>query len=140
MGFPEEDALTTDEDYGLLGLRPEAISNVPVATRDAKRHAATGRVLSYLGKRAKRPVTAIGDELKESIMVLAMQACIGHRGARPSGQDADMIAGLIKFQTEWLDKVRLGLVEPYFVDSTTAVHEFGPLGGSSPKADDWVDP
>jgi hypothetical protein len=38
----------------------------------------------------------------------------------------------------WLEKVRLGTVEPEFTDSSPTVAEFGPLGGTSQTADAWA--
>lgn len=140
MPVAGEENLTSDADYGLLGMRPEAIAGVPVATRDALRLAGQDRVLAYLGKRAKRPVTEIDYELKRAVIAFAMVNCIRHRGAKPNSEDMRLLSDALEEVKTWLDLVRVGEVEPYFVDSTAAAAEFGPLGGSSPKADDWVDP
>lgn len=136
MPVPGEETLTSDDDYGLLGIRPEALSSVPVETRDALRLAAQDEVLSFLGKRAKRPVTAIDYGLRHATMVRACDKVLLHRGARPNGQDKQIVTDALKATHEWLDKVRLGLVEPYFTDSSPAVDEMGPLAGSTRLSDE----
>lgn len=136
MPVPGEETLTADADYGLLGIRPEAIESVPLVTRDALRCAAQDEVLSFLGKRAIRPVTAIDYGLKRAIIFRACDKAMLHRGSRPSNQDKLLLEGEAKIIEAWLDKVRLGLVEPYFTDSTPAVDEMGPLAGSTRLSDE----
>ncbi len=136
MPLPEEMALTADADYGLLGLRPEAVANVPLATRDALRLAAQDRVLSALGKRAKRPVTYIDAELRRAVMVFASLNAIRVRGARPNGEDERILASAVAEAETWLARVRLGEEEPYYVDASPSLREMGSIAGSTRLSDE----
>lgn len=136
MPLPEELTLTSDADYGLLGLRPEAVASVPIATRDALRLAAQDRVLSALGKRAKRPVTYIDGELRRAVMVFASLNAIRVRGARPNGEDERILASAVTEVETWLARVRLGEEEPYYVDASPALREMGPIAGSTRLSDE----
>lgn len=133
--LPGEETLTTEASYGLLGLRPETIASVPQATRDEMRAYGQDVVLSFLGKRAKRPVTTWDKALERAAIVKAMEGAILHRGARPSGQDAQIIQTAIKAIDEWLALVAMGEREPYYEDSTPSFDEMGPIAGSTRLSD-----
>lgn len=138
MAHPEEAELIVPADLGTLGMTPEYLATAPEGTVAAKVSAAIGYVLSSLGKRAKRPVLSIGDELKEA-MVTRAYCQIARFIGYPPGVNADEQFQKAEDANEaWLELVRLGKVEPEFTDSTTAVAEFGPLGGSSRTADAWA--
>lgn len=140
MAYPGEDELLTMAEVESLGLSPEYFATVPEDVRDAKRRAAIGYVLSFLGRRAKRPVLSVGPELKEAMAVRAYCQSLRHIGY-PPGEGADsQFRDAEKDNKEYLDLVRKGDVEPEFVDSTPDVAEFGPMGGTSETADAWVDP
>jgi hypothetical protein len=130
-----EETLTSEASYGLLGLRPETIAIVPQATRDAMRVYGQDVVLSFLGKRAKRPVTSWDTSLERAAVVKAMEGAILYRGARPTGQDATIIQDAIKDVGAWLKMVAAGEVEPHFVDSTPPFDEMGPIAGSTRLSD-----
>lgn len=138
MAHAEEDELITSADLATLGMTPEYLATAPAETIAAKCRAAIGYVLSFLGKRAKRPVLTIGDELKEAMVTRAYCQIVRFIGY-PPGEGADaQFAEAEKKLEEWLRLVRLGEVEPEFTDSTPAVAEFGPLGGTSQTADAWA--
>lgn len=130
-----EETLTSEASYGLLGLRPESIASVPPATRDEMRAYGQDVVLSFLGKRAKRPVTSWDKALERAAVVKAVEGAILHRGARPSGQDALIIQAAAKDVDEWLKLVAAGEREPHFVDSSPSFNEMGPLAGSTRLSD-----
>lgn len=130
-----EETLTTEASYGLLGLRPETIASVPQATRDEMRAYGQDVVLSYLGKRAKRPVTSWDKALERAAIVKAMEGAILHRGANPKGTDAQIIQSAVKDVDDWLKLVAAGEREPYFVDSTPPFDEMGPIAGSTRLSD-----
>lgn len=138
MPLPDETNLTSDASYGLLGLKPETIAAVPLATRDDMRGFGQDYVLGFVGKRAIRPVTGWDKALERAAVVHAMRGAIEHRGYRPQGTDATAIANLIKETNEWLLLVSKGEVEPYFTDSTPALDEMGTLAGSSATSDAWA--
>jgi hypothetical protein len=138
MAHPEEAELVVTADLGTLGILPEYLQAAPDDVIEAKRGAAIGYVLSSLGKRAKRPVLEVGPELKEA-MVIRWYCQIVRFIGYPPGDGSDEQFKIIEDKNEaWLELVRLGKVEPEFTDSTTAVAEFGPLGGSSRTADAWA--
>lgn len=133
--LPGEETLTTEASYGLLGLRPETIASVPPATRDEMREYGQDMVLSFLGKRAKRPVTSWDKALERAAIVKAIEGAILFRGARPSGLDAQIIQQAIKTVDDWLALVAQGEREPHFVDATPAFEEMGPIAGSTRLSD-----
>lgn len=135
MPLPGEETLTTAASYGLLGLRPESIESVPTATRDEMRGYGQDVVLSCLGKRAKRPVVSWDKALERAAIVKAFEGAILYRGARPTGQDATIIQTAIKVTDDWLALVAAGDREPYFVDSSPALDEMGPIAGSTRLSD-----
>jgi hypothetical protein len=135
MPLPGEETLTTAASYGLLGLRPESIESVPLATRDEMRGYGQDIVLSFLGKRAKRPVLSWDKALERAAVVKAFEAAILYRGARPNGQDATIIQSAVKDVDAWLLLVAKGDREPYFTDSSPARDEMGPLAGSTRLSD-----
>lgn len=138
MAHAEEDALITSADLATLGMTPEYLATAPDGAVDAKCRAAVDYVLSFLGKRAKRPVVAVGDALKEA-MVTRAYCQIARFIGYPPGVGSDVqFAEAEKKNEEWLKSVRLGEVEPEFTDSTPALAEFGPLGGTSLTSDAWA--
>ncbi len=138
MPVPGEESLTSDASYGLLGWRPEAIASVPIETRDEMRLFGQDYVLSFLGKKAKRPVTAWDSALERAAIVMAMHGVIMHRGVKPNGYDKGAFDGDVKLTQEWLRQIvdPNNSVEPYFVDSSPALHEMGPLAGSTRLSDE----
>lgn len=135
MPLPGEETLTTAASYGLLGLRPETIESVPLATRDEMRGYGQDVVLSFVGKRAKRPVTSWDKALERAAIVKAMEACILHRGARANGQDAIIIQAAVQDVDKWLALVANGDREPHFVDSSPSYDEMSTLAGSTRLSD-----
>lgn len=138
MAHPEEAELITPADLGTLGMTPEYLQHASAEAISAKVTAAIGYVLSFLGKRAKRPVTAIGAELKEAMAIRAYCQIVRLIGYPPGDNADNQFAEAEKRNDEWLSLVRHGLVEPEFTDSTPQVAEFGPLGGTSQTADAWA--
>jgi hypothetical protein len=138
MAHPEEAELIVSADLGTLGILPEYLAHAPAEVVAAKCSAAIGYVLSYLGKRAKRPVTAIGDELKEAMVIRAYCQIVRFIGYPPGNGSDEQFQKVEEANEAWLEKVRLGTVEPEFTDSTPQVAEFGPLGGTSRTADAWA--
>lgn len=138
MPVPGEENLTSDASYGLLGWRPEAIESVPEATRDEMRLFGQDYVLSFLGKKAKRPVTAWDKALERAAIVMGLHAAIMHRGIKPNGYDKQAFDGDVKLTQDWLRQIvdPNSSVEPYFVDSTPSLHEMGPLAGSTRLSDE----
>lgn len=130
-----EETLTTEASYGLLGIRPESIASVPRPTRDEMRAYGQDVVLSFLGKRAKRPVTSWDKSLERAAVVKAVEGAMLYRGYRPSGQDAQIIQTAIKSIDDWLTLVARGEREPYFEDSTPTFDEMGPIAGSTRLSD-----
>jgi hypothetical protein len=139
MPRPEEESLIVVSDLDTLGLLPEYLEQVPEGVRSAKCAAAIDYVLSFLGRRAKRPVTFVDEALREAMIVRAYGQCLRFIGYPAGGSDGQF-AEAEKKNEEWLKLVREGNVEPYFEDSTPDVAEFGPMGGTSETADAWVDP
>ncbi len=139
MPLPEEESLIVVSDLDTLGLLPEYLAQVPEGVRAAKCAAAIDYVLSFLGRRAKRPVTFVDESLREAMIVRAYGQCLRFIGY-PAGGSDDQFSEAEKKNEEWLKLVREGNVEPYFEDSTPNVAEFGPMGGTSQTADAWVDP
>lgn len=138
MAHPEEAELIVTADLGTLGILPEYLEQAPAEVIAAKCSAAIGYVLSFLGKRAKRPVISIGDELKEAMVTRAYCQIVRFIGYPPGNGSDEQFQKAEEANEAWLEKVRLGTVEPEFTDSTPAVAEFGPLGGSSRTADAWA--
>lgn len=139
MPRAEEANLITVSDLDTLGLLPEYMAQVPDGVRVVKCLAAIDYVLSFLGRRAKRPVTLVDEALREAMVIRAYGQCLRHIGY-PPGEGADaQFAEAEKKNEDWLKLVREGNVEPYFEDSTPDTAEFGPLGGTSARADTWVD-
>jgi hypothetical protein len=138
MAWPVEAELVTDAEVDALGLMPEYFAKVPADVRAAKRIAAIGYVLSFLGKRARRPVAEIGPELKEAIAIRAYCTSVRYIGYPPGDGADEQFEKAEKANEAYLDLVRKGDVEPYFVDSSPTVAEFGPLGGTSKTSDAWV--
>lgn len=138
MARPEEAELIVPADLETLGILPEYLENAPADVIAAKCSAAIGYVLSFLGKRANRPVIAIGDELKEAMVIRAYCQIVRFIGYPPGNGSDDQFQKVEAANEAWLDKVRLGTVEPDFTDSTPTVAEFGPLGGTSLTADAWA--
>lgn len=138
MAYAEEDELITSADLATLGMTPEYLATAPAETVAAKCRAAIGYVLSFLGKRAKRPVLTIGDELKEAMVTRAYCQIVRFIGYPPGGSADDQFQKAEIANEAWLKMVRLGDVEPEFTDSTPAVAEFGPLGGTSLTSDAWA--
>jgi hypothetical protein len=138
MAYAEEDELITSADLATLGMTPEYLEHAPAETIAAKCRAAIGYVLSFLGKRAKRPVLAIGDELKEAMVTRAYCQIVRFIGYPPGNGADDQFQKAEIANEAWLKMVRLGDVEPEFTDSTPAVAEFGPLGGTSLTSDAWA--
>jgi hypothetical protein len=138
MAHPEEAELIVPADLDTLGILPEYLEHAPAEVIAAKCSAAIGYVLSFLGKRAKRPVLSIGDELKEAMVTRAYCQIVRFIGYPPGNGSDEQFQKVEEANEAWLEKVRLGTVEPEFTDSTTAVAEFGPLGGSSRTADAWA--
>lgn len=134
MSFhPEESNLITDADFALLGVAAEVISDVASATRDAERGAAIDEVLSALGKRAKRPVTAVDSKLKEAMVWIAVGMAYRTRGLEQI--DRDILNENLTRIDAWLELVATGKREPQFTDSTPSIHEMGTLAGSSRRSD-----
>jgi hypothetical protein len=138
MAHPEEAELIVPADLGTLGMLSEYISQVPEDVRAEKCVAAIGYVLSFLGKRAKRPVLSVGPELKEAMVVRAYCQCLRYIGYPAGGAGDDQFQKAEDENKAWLDLVRKGEVEPEFTDSSPNVAEFGPLGGTSQTADAWA--
>lgn len=138
MAHPEEAELIVPDDLGTLGILPEYLEHAPAEVIAAKCSAAIGYVLSFLGKRAKRPVTAIGDELKEAMVTRAYCQIVRFIGYPPGNGSDEQFQKVEEANEAWLEKVRLGTVEPEFTDSTPTVAEFGPLGGTSLTPDAWA--
>lgn len=138
MAHPEEAELITADDLGTLGMTPEYLQHASAEAVAAKITAAIGYVLSFLGKRAKRPVSAVGAELKEAMVIRAYCQIVRLIGYPPGGDADKQFAEAEKKNDEWLALVRQGLVEPDFTDATPRVAEFGPLGGTSQTADAWA--
>lgn len=139
MPRPEEESLIVVSDLDTLGLLPEYLEQVPEGVRAAKCSAAIDYVLSFLGRRAKRPVTHVDEALREAMIVRAYGQCLRFIGY-PAGGPDDQFSKAEEKNEDWLKLVREGNVEPYFEDSTSDVAEFGPQGGTSETADAWVDP
>jgi hypothetical protein len=137
MAYAEEAELVTAAEVDALGLLPEYFADVPEDVREAKRIAAIGYVLSFLGKRAKRPVLSVGPELKEAMAVRAYCTSIRFIGVPAGGAD-DQFKKAEDDNKAYLDMVGKGEVEPEFTDSSPTVAEFGPLGGTSQTADAWA--
>jgi hypothetical protein len=135
---PGEETLTTDASYRLLGLRQEVLDRIPADTKAELRLYGQDMVLSFLGKRALRPVTAWDKALERAAIVLALEAAMVSRGFRPNGEDAAIIAKMIADVYAWLALVATGEREPYFVDSSARLHEMGPLSGSVRLSDDMM--
>lgn len=137
MPVPGEETLTSDASYGLLGWRPEAIASVPIETRDAMRAFGQDFVLSFLGKKAKRPVTAWDSALERAAVVMGLHGSIMNRGVKPNGYDKSAFDADVKMTLDWLRQVvdPNNSVEPYFVDSSPTLHEMGPLAGSTRLSD-----
>ncbi len=138
MGYAEEAQLATAAEVDALGLLPEYFAKVPADVREAKRLAAIGYVLSFLGRRAKRPVLEVGPELKEAMAIRAYCTSVRYIGYPPAEGADEQFEKAEKANDAYLDLVRKGDVEPYFVDSSPTVAEFGPLGGTSKTSDAWV--
>ncbi len=138
MPVPGEENLTSDASYGLLGWRPEAIASVPVETRDAMRAFGQDFVLSFLGKKAKRPVILWDTALERAAIVMGLHGAIIHRGVKPNGYDKAAFDGDVKLTQDWLRQIvdPNSSVEPYFVDSSPKLHEMGPLAGSTRLSDE----
>lgn len=140
MGHPEEAELIVPADLGTLGMTPEYLATAPDGAVAAKVSAAIGYVLSFLGRRAKRPVLAIGDELKEAMVTRAYCQIARFIGYPPGVGSDEQFQKAEEANEAWLKLVREGNAEPWFEDSTPDVAEFGPMGGTSETADAWVDP
>lgn len=138
MAHPEEAELIVTADLGTLGILPEYLQNAPDEVIEAKRSAAIGYVLSFLGKRAKRPVIEVGPELKEAMVTRWYCQIVRYIGFPPGNGSDEQFQKVEEANESWLEKVRLGTVEPDYTDSTPAVAEFGPLGGTSQTADAWA--
>lgn len=139
MPRAEEANLIAVSDLDTLGLVPEYMAQVPNGVRAAKCLAAIDYVLSFLGRRAKRPVTFVDEALREAMIIRAYGGCLRHIGY-PAGAADDQFKIAEDKNEDWLKLVREGNVEPYFVDSTPETAEFGPMGGTSTTSDAWVDP
>lgn len=139
MPRAEEANLIVAADLDTLGLLPEYLAQVPADVRAAKCAAAIDYVLSFLGRRAKRPVTFVDQALREAMIVRAYGQCLRFIGYPAGGSDEQFKIAEDKNEA-WLKLVREGNVEPYFEDSTPDVAEFGPMGGTSATSDAWVDP
>lgn len=138
MAHAEEDALITSADLATLGMTPEYLATAPDGAVDAKCRAAVDYVLSFLGKRAKRPVIAVGSALKEAMVTRAYCQIARFIGYPPGVGSDEQFQKAEEANEKWLELVRLGHVEPEFTDSSPAVAEFGPLGGTSQTADAWA--
>lgn len=133
MPLAGEENLITDADLPLLGVVAETLSDVDADAITAERGAAIDEVLSALGKRAKRPVTWVDSALQRAMVWKAVHFCLINRGL--SSVDEDIVTAHIKTIDEWLDLVANGRREPQFTDSSPAVHEMGPLAGSTRLSD-----
>lgn len=134
--LPGEESLTTDASYRLLGVRQETIARIDLDVRNELRAYGQDMVLSFVGKRARRPVVAWDKVLERAAIVLAIEAAMFNRGFRPDGEDARIIAKAIADVYEWLALVAKGEREPNFTDSSTNVDEMGPLAGSVRLSDE----
>lgn len=139
MPRAEEANLIVAADLDTLGLLPEYMAQVPAEVRTAKCAAAIDYVLSFLGRRAKRPVTFVDEALREAMIIRAYGQCLRFIGYPAGGSDEQFKVTELNNEA-WLKLVREGNVEPYFEDSTPEVAEFGPMGGTSATSDAWVDP
>ncbi len=136
MPLPGEESIVVLADYGLLGLKPGAIESVPEATREAFLAVGIDYVLASLGKRAKRPVVAVDDALKTSMVTYAFWRAILSRGFKPDAGRDNEIVRAYEENEKYLDLVRSGKIEPWYTDSSTTTHEMGPLAGSSTRSDE----
>lgn len=140
MPLPEEEELVTSDDLDALGIVPEYVANAPDNVREINRLAAIDYVLSFLGRRAKRPVTDIDHALKKAMAIRWYEQIARFIGYPPSEGADEQFKAAVDANESWLKLVREGNVEPWFEDSTPDVAEFGPRGGTSETADAWVDP
>lgn len=140
MPVPGEENLTSDADYALLGLRPETLRQIPIATRDAMRGMGQDVVFSYLGSQVKRPLTTIDASLKRAAIVMALVAAIEWKHWAPQGPDAETFNRIHERTLKWLESLSDPNkdVKPYYVDSTPADDERGPLASSSATSDSWA--
>ncbi len=106
MAHPEEAELIVPADLDTLGILPEYLEHAPAEVIAAKCSAAIGYVLSFLGKRAKRPVTAIGDELKEAMVTRAYCQIVRFIGYPPGNGSDEQFKEVEKANEAWLEKVR----------------------------------
>jgi hypothetical protein len=139
MPRAEEANLIVAADLDTLGLLPEYLAQVPAEVRATKCAAAIDYVLSFLGRRAKRPVTFVDESLREAMIIRAYCQCLRFIGYPAGGSDEQFKLAELNNEA-WLKLVREGNVEPYFEDSTPEVAEFGPMGGTSATSDAWVEP
>lgn len=140
MPVPGEENLTADADFETLGIKPETFDTVPPATRDAMRGFGQDLVISYLGSQVKRPITAWDSSLRRAAIVMAAKSCMDFRGWRPGGKDGELIIKIIDDVTKWLAELSDPRKDrkPYYVDSTPALDERGPLSSSSATSDAWA--
>lgn len=140
MPVPGEESLTADADYGTLGIKPETFDSVPLITRDAMRGWGQDLVITYLGSQVKRPITAWDSALKRAAIVMAAKACMDYRGWRPSSADLPILTAIIDKTEKWLEGLSDPKIDrkPYYVDSTPALDERGPLSSSSATSDAWA--
>lgn len=136
MPFAGEENLITNADISLLGVVAETLNDVAMATITASRGAGIDAVLSFLGKRAKRPVTWVDSVLARAMVWKTVQYCLLNRGL--SDVDEQVLIDHMKEIDPWLLLVSKGEVEPAFIDSTSAIDEMGSLSGSSATSDAWA--
>lgn len=134
-------ALFSEADLDVYGVMPEAIAGVSSEIKAARIAAAIDQVLSWIPN-CTRPVSAIGEYLKETIgLVASARIMRWNRGTRAADQAT--LDALDKRIAEERDLIMAAGdskgIRLEFTDST-ADDDFASAGGGATSADAWAQP
>lgn len=124
-------ALITDDELLSIGATSGTLSDVSSSQRSDAIDSASSRVLSYLRKRYKLPLSSWSDDVKWATAQLAAYDLVKLRGFNPANGRDIVFRENAQEAVMWLRDVAKGLVEPEDIaDSSSVVEEAAPLVSS----------
>lgn len=130
--------LITDVELLALGIAVDALTGIPLATRDLARRSASGLALSRVKKRHGLPLVEWGDDLRRAVAHIAAYDLLSARGFNPNTGSDIAVRDRYLEALKWLTQVAKGEAELVdLVDTTPTVNERGPLVSTSDDGPLW---
>lgn len=125
-------------DFLLRIAKPEAFASISDSAIDTALSDEADACAAYYGNRATLPLTEVDGGFTRAVCARAGLSLMAYRGFnRQAGADKEIVEASAR-ATAWLEQVRDGSLNPYFVDSSESVQEDAPLFGTSEKSDFWI--